>query len=308
VATQSGTPVPGAFLDLGASHFETDAGGRFTLTAAQSAVPSSLSIGMASSRVVAGLSGPYVTHVVALDVSRSRDGVRLDIIEDTSPFSSAFYRELARDARDTPPGNRTLRPWTMAPSFYIRTTHVESGAPIPTVIVDELSTMLRNSVPELTGGRLSVAAIDSGPEARPATDGWINVLLLSNMPTPGAGGQATVGGNSGTMWLSFDPANPKLNYGGTSCSFATGAAEHEVVHSMGFYHVSPPPGVDKPFQSPDFCHGRDRPEILRYHAAIAYARPVGNAYPDVDPLSFLSLDRMRAVIVSCPLDALGRLP
>ena len=308
VSTQSGLPVPLAFLNGdGGTHFETDAAGRFTVTGTISATPVQTFVGMASGRVSSGLSPPFVSRTINLGLSSSRSGVRIDIIEDVAPFSSTFYRQFARDARDTPPGNRTLRPWTIAPSFYIRTTHVDTGLPIPPVIIAELQTLFRNSVPELTGGRFAVATIETGPEARADRAGWVNVLFQRVLPTPGAGGQATIGGNQGTIWLQFDPETPRLGpQSGTACAYATGAAEHEIVHTMGFYHVDGSPGVEKPFQSPDFCSGNNRPAVVRYHASIMYSRPFGNAYPDNDPAAFLhAVGSPPPVIVACPFAGLG---
>ena len=312
VSTQTGFPVPFAFLNgdgPGIVHFETDAAGRFTVTGTASTTPASMFVGMAASRVSSGLSPPFIGRTTNLGLSSSRSGVRIDIIEDVAPFSSVFYRQFARDARDTPPGNRTLRPWTIAPSFYIRTTHVDTGAPIPPVIIAELERMFRNSVPELTGGRFAVAAIETGPEERAARAGWVNVLFQRVLGAPGAGGQATIGGNQATIWLQFDPETPRLSpSSGSACAYATGAAEHEIVHTMGFYHVDGQPGVEKPFQSPDFCSGVNRPSIVRYHASIMYSRPFGNAYPDVDPAAFLhSVSTSEpGAIVACPLTDLGR--
>ena len=306
VSTQTGLPVPSAILNGSASNGvvqSADAAGRFSITGAAASTPVPMMVGMLASRVSAGLSPPFISRTINLGFSSSRSDVRIDIIEDVPPFSSTFYRQFARDARDNPPGNRTLRPWTIAPSFYIRTTHVETGLPIPPVIIAEMETMFRNSVPELTGGRFAVATIETGPEARADRAGWVNVLFQRVLPTPGAGGQATIGGNQGTIWIQFDPETPLLSpSSGTACSWATGAAEHEVVHTMGFYHVDGAPGMEKPFQSPNFCSGNNRPSVVRYHASIMYSRPVGNAYPDIDPASHLHAAGSSApVIVACPL-------
>jgi hypothetical protein len=305
VSTQTGLPVPSAFLNGSAGggiiQF-ADAAGGFTVTGAASTTPLQMMVGVLASRVSSGLSPPFISRTINLSLSSARSGVRIDIIEDVAPFSSTFYRQFARDARDTPPGNRTLRPWTIAPSFYIRTTHVDTGAPIPPVIIAEMERMFRNSVPELTGGRFAVATIETGPEARGDRAGWVNVLFQRVLGAPGAGGQATIGGNQGTIWLQFDPETPRLSpSSGTACAYATGAAEHEIVHTMGFYHVDGSPEMPKPFQSPDFCSGNNRPSVVRYHASIMYSRPFGNAFPDNDPPAHLhAVGSSPPVIVSCP--------
>jgi hypothetical protein len=43
----------------------------------------------------------------------------------------------------------------------------------------------------------------------------------------------------------------------------------------------------------------DMTEIEKYHAAIIYSRPIGNADPDVDPTGFRFLHADDAPIVHC---------
>jgi hypothetical protein len=50
---------------------------------------------------------------------------------------------------------------------------------------------------------------------------------------------------------------------------------------MGFWHSTQP--YEGPLADPG-CDGRDIMETLRYHAAVAYARPVGNLDIDKDPI------------------------
>ena len=54
-----------------------------------------------------------------------------------------------------------------------------------------------------------------------------------------------------------------------------GAFFHELVHALGYYHTQEGWSVNND------C-GQFLPDVL-YHAAIAYARPVGNTDPDTDP-------------------------
>jgi hypothetical protein len=285
VSTQDGSPVPGAsiwvrgFDDV---NRVTGPDGRFTLVEPRTS-SGQLQIWMAAGRVPEF--DDLVYREVSLSLLTSRDALRIDVIRDEPPFSLPFYEELVRNARD---GSGTLatRPWTIDPSFHIRTTHVETGDAIPVSILDDLEQLLRRSVPLLSGGRRQVSAVVRSPDAGPDRDGWVNVLFQSVLPNPTAGGQATVGGNRGTMWLRFDPANPRLPPGnGVACASVIGTADHEIVHTMGFWHVHPVPGVPRPFQSLDFCTGEARPDIVRYHAAIMYSRPPGNLPPDRDPSS-----------------------
>jgi hypothetical protein len=284
VVSQDGSPVPGAFISVrgldGMNRF-TEADGRFTLVEPRTSAGSGqLQVWMADSRVPE--LGDIVYRQVDVGLLTSTDTLRIEVIRDEPPFSMPFYEELVRGSLHGYNGLAT-RPWTVDPSFHIRTTHVETGEAVPDSILDDLEQNLRRSVSQLSGGRRHVAVVVRSPDSGPDRDGWVNVPFQSVLPSPGAGGQATVGGNQGTMWLRFDPSDPRLPPGnGFACANVIGAADHEIMHTMGFWHVSPVPGVPKPFQSADFCTGDERPEIVRYHAAIMYSRPRGNRPPDCD--------------------------
>ena len=287
VVAQDGTPVPGAsywIRGLDPVNRFTDAAGGFAGSYGRLAA-GQFQVWMAAGRVPEF--GDVVYREISLGLLAPRDNVVVQVIRNAPPFSMTFYEEFVRNARDGS-GELATRPWTVDPSFHIRTTHFETGEPIPASVLDDLEHLLRRSVPLLSGGRRRVAGITRSAETGQVRQGWVNVLFQSVLPTPGAGGQATVGGNSGTMWLRYDPANPRLPPGnGFACASVLGAADHEIVHTMGFWHVNPVPGVDRPFQSLDFCTGEERPDIVRYHADIMYSRPPGNLPPDWDPPSTL---------------------
>src|SRR5262249_3300205 len=59
-------------------------------------------------------------------------------------------------------------------------------------------------------------------------------------------------------------------------------ADHEITHTMGYWHTD---NVLVDTFSGTGCPGSGRPEKTRFHAAVAYSRPVGNVDPDVDPSS-----------------------
>jgi hypothetical protein len=59
---------------------------------------------------------------------------------------------------------------------------------------------------------------------------------------------------------------------------------HEVGHALGFFHVPDDRSVMYPFV-PGSCPPGELSPAERYHAAIAYSRPRGNAEPDKDPPS-----------------------
>jgi hypothetical protein len=284
VSTWDGSPVPGASIWVrglqGVNSF-TDSDGRFTLVEPRASTGSGqLQVWMAASRVPEF--GDIVYREVTLSLLTSRDTLRIEVIRDEPPFSMAFYEELVRNARDGS-GTLSTRPWTVDPSFHIRTTHLETGEAIPDSVLDDLEQLLRRSVPQLSGSRRQVATVVRSPEPGPEREGWVNVLFQSVLPNPTASGQATVGGNRGTMWLRFDPGDPRLPPGnGFACADVIGTADHEIMHTIGFWHVYPVPGTPRPFQSLDFCTGELRPDIVRYHAAIMYSRPPGNLPPDRD--------------------------
>lgn len=288
-------PVPGASVTLGGVSTSTDVQGRFSFTT-QPNVSGPMPLRIAA----AG----HITRDSFLSVSHSMTDLMIDVITDAPPFSLDFYRQFARNAHDSPSNLFPTRRWTMAPSFYIKTTVDETGEAIPPAWIDRLRTIFINSVPELSAGRLSVAAIETGPEARPAMAGWVNVLFQRVLSDPNAGGAATVGGNQGTMWLRYYPG--EVTPGGAvarpECEFlVVSAAEHEVVHTMGYFHTS---DIRSHFFTAN-CNGANRASIVRHHAGLVYSRPPGNTDPDADPPTFsLGLTAGRPIhplTVWCPL-------
>ncbi|NQW04945.1 MAG: hypothetical protein HQ485_13100 [Acidobacteria bacterium] len=84
------------------------------------------------------------------------------------------YREFARAALRAPAGfPQPTNTWTVAPSFYLRTVIEDTGEPIPTEIVAAIRRVFAKSVPELSGGRLAMAAFETGTEPRPEQEGWV---------------------------------------------------------------------------------------------------------------------------------------
>ena len=288
--------IPGASIALGNASVTTDAAGRFSFTPPPN--PS-------SSTAVRIAAAGYLTHDSFLLLDRSRANLIIDAISEAPPFSTSFYREFARNAHESPSSLSLLNPWTMAPSFYIKTTLDDTDELIPDAVIDRMRTIFVNSVPELTGGRFSVAAIETGPASRPARLGWVNVLFQKVLPTPTAGGQATVGGNQGTIWLQYPSGgvNPGGPYPTPACQYlSVSAAEHEVVHTMGYWHTSD--NFAHFFTAS--CTGAGRASIVRYHAGIVYSRPPGNADPDSDPSTFVLGFQAQALaaraVISCVLD------
>lgn len=276
VSNPQGTPVAGAEVTIGTVGQVTDAGGRFSVS-----VPS----GTTTVRVSAP--GHLVRESSISSAGVARNNLLVDVIAHSPPFSLSFFREFARNAADSPGSLATLNPWTMAPSFYIKTTD-DAGNPIPDDSIEGLKRIIINSVPPLTANRFSVRAIETGVADRPDANGWVRILFLRELSNPTAAGDSTVGGNRGLMRIRSTPTTPG---GSFSCSSGPAAvAVHEIVHTMGFWHTATPPtatafGVltGNAFN----CDGVRLPPATQYHVDITYSRAPGNRDPDTDPSGFL---------------------
>lgn len=276
VSNQRRLPVSGATLTLGTAAATTDSSGNFLIT-----VPPSYSTLLRLSAT------GYVPREAYVRTDSSRTALTVDMIPEEPPFSLPFYREFARNAAEGS-SLQPLRPWTVAPSFYIKTTD-DLGQDVPEASIEILKTIFVNSVPDLTGGRFPVATIETGPGERPARDGWVNVIFQQVLSSPTAVGQATVGGNQGTMWIRAT--------GRSVCGPPGPVAAHEILHTMGYWHTATVPSSVS-FTPGNWCDGTGRPSVTLHHAAIMYSRPPGNVDPDADPQTHL-LARQPGPVVSC---------
>jgi hypothetical protein len=213
----------------------------------------------------------------------------------------ARYREFARDGFERPNQLRELRRWRQRPSFYIRTVHEDTGAAIPAPFVAAMHAVIRNTVTELSGGIHRDAVIEAGTESRQEAPGWVIVTFRKQLMTPSAHGQATVGGESGWLALRFDDDSPRPsnNFPDRCPSYELQVLEHELTHTMGFWHTSV--WADgSAFNSLTGCTGADRSESARHLAAIVYARAPGNLDVDVDRTSFaISAERSPISVQEC---------
>ena len=270
VVNQTGAPIGGATIELtqsGTGTVTTDAGGRFTVPAIGAGI------------VQFSASAPeHLTYSSRLQLTAPRSGFVIELIHTSAPFHLGFYREFVRNAHEALVYGPT-RPWTMAPSFYLRTIVDDTGEPVDDVILDGVRRVLVNSVPELTGGRLEVAEIATGPDPGVARTGWVNVRFVEDTSTS----SASVGGNSGVMTLAYRPPGDGSDNPYGCPSWTVYVSEHEVTHTMGFWHTSQS-GWE--FFSQPGCPGNGRPELARHHAAVMYSRPPGNRDPDVDANTF----------------------
>ena len=260
------TPIAGVALLLAGVSATTDAQGRFTMTG----VPDS-----GSGAITAQPAG-YIFRASPFALSTLRSGVVLDLVQDAAPFSLPFYRALVRNGYESAQLQPT-KPWTVAPSFYVKTTVEGSTDIVSDEIVDRLRTLFANSIPELTGGRLQLGAFESGTTPRGAEAGWVNITFYSQLDVFG---RSTVGGNTGNMLLRYFLSSNATTNPNNCYSPEIYIADHEITHVMGYWHT---PDVLVETFSGTGCPGSGRPAHTRYHAALMYSRPAGNTDPDVDP-------------------------
>lgn len=292
VSVVEGLPIPGASVKVGNVTSTADADGRFAVAG----IPA-----IGQFPFVIEAPGYFQRRTsVRLTYLASPPEVEVDLIPHSTPFDYNFFRQFARNELERgPTGLEPLRPWTVAPSFYIKTVLDPTGEPILSGVVEHVATVLVNGVREYSGGRLSAAQVEMGMEDRAAAPGWVNVLFRRELSGPNIAGQATLGGNQGTMLLRFDPDNPRLYVNDPSGCYArvVQVAAHEIQHTMGYYHTWI--SYDPLYEDPD-CDAANLSESLRYHAGVMYSRPRGNLDPDTDPEDFaFSVTTGTKPVVSC---------
>ena len=185
-----------------------------------------------------------------------------------------FYRQFVRGSYDHDTVYAVLR-WTASPKFYLKTVD-QNGKAIEPEVLDVIRDAVHRAVPAFTGGRLSVAALESGAESRPPAIGWINMEVRRDRSEQSICGLAEVGADPGTISFTNDLCSCGSNKVPGSLVF------HEVGHALGFFHVSDRKSVMYPF-FPGSCPRGELSPAEQFHAAIAYSRPRGNMDPDIDP-------------------------
>jgi hypothetical protein len=205
-----------------------------------------------------------------------RNGISLDLIRLSAPFSMDFYKQLVRGTFDYETDVWPVLRLNASPKFYVKTVE-PSGRSVEPEVLSVVLAALQRAVPAFTGGKLSAAAIETGTETRGDVPGWINVLIVRE-PASDSCGLAYIGREAGEITLNNDLCGCGSN------KIPGELVMHEVGHALGFFHVNDTNSVMNP-TSPIRCGAVDLSPAERYHSAIAYSRPRGNTDPDQDPSS-----------------------
>jgi hypothetical protein len=269
---------------LGGSVASTNALGEFRLG----------TVANSGSAVLTVNASGHLFRGVAVSLAPALTGVRIDLIRDAPPFDLQFYRWFVRNGFEQLE-LQTTKPWTMAPSFYVRTIVEGSGAVVAADVIDRIRELFARSVPELSGGRFQMAAFETGAGTREPQQGWVNLTFYSQLGA--IFGQSTVGGNIGTMSIRYGMVSTQTTNPFGCYTPEVAIADHEITHTMGYWHT--PDIFADTFSGPG-CPG-EWPAHVRYHASVMYSRPPGNRDPDVDPSTTLSIQASEATQtkVSC---------
>lgn len=273
-ATNGGQPLGGVQAALGTTTSTTDGSGSFSTSMLPQA---SITLALTGSGIV-----PRSIRVAAMN---TRD-VQTDAIQMGSGFDLGFYRQFVRNGFEDPAQLQPLRRWTVNPNVYLRTVD-DAGAAIDARTLDTTEQAIRDSVPTWTAGAFGVATLQRGTETMKGSAGWLTVEWMHTTANAICG-TSDIGLSGGTIELFYRAGGGCRCAGGPEITPRT--VRHEVGHAMGFYHTTGTEHVMSP--AVPGCDAQPSARE-RYHAAIAYSRPVGNSDPDQDPIGVVNLRSIR---------------
>jgi hypothetical protein len=290
-ATNGGQALDAIAVTIGPQTVTSDAGGGFSFVFPPF---------QDNQRVT--LAGPGILTRLATATVSSTRSLPLDAISLSGGFDQNYYRQLVRNTLDAPTTMEPLRRWTVNPSFYMKVTD-ETGVMMDSKTLDNTEQVIRAFVPQWTGGKLGVAAFERGTSIRALASGWMNVNW-SNQTLPATSGSgilcgfaSTIGGNPSTLTFYYK-ASQNQNIGQCRCpgqsEMGSRVVSHELGHAMGFWHAGAVNDVMFPGTG-NYCDATLSARE-RYHAAIAYSRPVGNRDPDDDSQTSVVLSLPRVTI------------
>ena len=268
MTTQGGAPIAGAGVESFIANAVTDAEGRFTLTA-PTGPPANLGITVSAQG--------HRPRETVIGLPRATD-LQIDLVSTSPPFNETFYNQLARDALDQPEKMYPTFRWDSQMRFYVRTIDETLRRASPEVLA-VVRQGIRDGVRYFSSGKYE-AIIEEGTATRAEQVGWINVLLLQEIPEGDYCGYATnVGGNPATLKLRIDAC------GCGSVKIPLETVQHEVGHAMGLFHVDGKVHIMSP-RLDGGCRAVLPSAQEQHHAALIYSRPRGNRDPDRDPAGF----------------------
>jgi Matrixin len=283
-ATNGGQALDAVAVTIGPQTVTSDGGGAFSFV---------FPLFQGNQRV--SLAGPNIlTRSTTAAVNMTRT-LPLDAIALSGGFDQRFYEQLVRNTYDDAKKMEPLRRWTQNPNIYLRTID-ERGTVIDAKTLDSVEATLRLALPAWTSGKLAIAALERGTSTRLGVAGWITVQWSAEVITLPSGGNkcgdAVVGTNPGTI---------NIYYRGEGHCRCPGLSEasprmvsHELGHALGFWHTDNTRDVMYPTYQSN-CDPQPS-ERERYHAAIAYSRPVGNRDPDDDSQTSVVLSLPRVTV------------